>query len=115
MKTSDFTQACSNKLKRLGLSHWSVRWLPDPSSSTHGLAFPETNLIEIYDLTQEEALETLFHEVVEIKLRDSLRPYRVMVNKLIEGFQELSNVEKDKFIEELPLIFEVFQEFPPDV
>ena len=115
MLISDFVNASNNKLKRLSLGHWRVKWLPNPSSSTHGRAFPETNLIEIYDLTQEEALETLFHEVVEIKLRDSLRPYRVMVNKLIEGFQELSNVEKDKFIEELPLICEVFQEFPPDV
>ena len=75
---------------------------------------PETQIIEIYDPTEEAALDTLLHEVIEIKHRHSLRPYRVMVNKLIEGYQELTDTEKDRFIEELPLIFEVFQDSPRD-
>ena len=75
---------------------------------------PETQIIEIFDLTEEVAMDTLLHEVIEIKHRHSLRPYRVMVNKLIEGYQELTDTEKDRFIEELPLIFEVFQDSPRD-
>ena len=112
--TSDFLEISKKRLAQLGLSHWTVKWLPDPSSSVHGRAIPETQIIEIYDPTEEAALDTLLHEVIEIKHRHSLRPYRVMVNKLIEGYQELTDTEKDRFIEELPLIFEVFQDSPQD-
>jgi len=49
---------------------------------------------------------THLHEIVEIKLRSALRPYRVLVNKLIEGYQEIADGEKDRFIETLPQVFE---------
>ena len=115
MKVSDFAEVSTKRLVHLGLGHWKIKWLPNPSSSIRGRAIPQTLTIEVFDSTEEAALDTLLHEVIEIKLRQSLRPYRVMINKLIEGYQEISDTEKDRFLEELPLIFEVFQDSPLDV
>jgi hypothetical protein len=111
---SDFHRVAKKRLDCLELSHWRVIWVPDPSSGFKGRNLPERFLIEIHDVDPTEAMDTLFHEVVEIKLRNSLRPYRVLINKLIEGYQEITDMEKDRFIEELPLIFEVFQDSPQD-
>ena len=51
-------------------------------------------------------------EVVEIKLRSSLRPYRILVNKLIEGYQEIVDGDKYRFIEALNEVFEFAQRSP---
>ena len=58
-------------------------------------------MIEIYDLDEEGAWDTFLHEVIEIKMRSAQRPYRILVNKLIEGYQEIADQEKDQFIESL--------------
>ena len=68
---------------------------------------------EIYDSDEGDAWSTLIHEIIEIKLRSSLRPYRILVNKLIEGYQELADGEKDQFIESLNEVFEVARGSPP--
>ena len=100
-------------VKRLGLGQWSVRWLPDSSKRIRGKAIPETMLIEVYDVDQSQAWDTFIHEVVEIKLRSALRPYRVLVNKLIEGYQEIADCEKDSFIDSLAEVFDDARESPP--
>jgi hypothetical protein len=114
MVTSDFLKDSQKRLIQLGLGYWKVKWLPDPSSSVRGCVVPNSHIIEIFDVTESDALDTLLHEVIEIKMRSSLRPYRVIINKLIDAIQELADTEKDKFIEALPIIFEVFQESPQD-
>ena len=97
-------------LNRLGLRQWSARWLPDSSKRIRGKADPETMSIEVYDVNESEAWGTFFHEVVEIKMRSALRPYRVLVNKLIEGYQEIADHEKDSFIESLMDVFDAVHE-----
>jgi len=72
-----------------------------------------TRAREIYDVDEPEAWNTFIHEVIEIKLRSALRPYRILVNKLIEGYQEVVDGEKDRFIESLNEVFEVFRGSPP--
>jgi hypothetical protein len=114
-ESDDYYRIARKRLTHLGLGHWEVLWVPRSGSPVKGRAIPEKMLIEIYDIDPTDAMDTLLHEVVEIKLRDSIRPYRVLVNKLIEGYQEITDAEKDKFIESLPLIFEVFQDSPQDV
>jgi len=100
-------------LDGLGLRKWSVRWVPDSTNRLRGKADPETMSIEVYDVNEAEAWDTFFHEVVEIKMRSALRPYRVLVNKLIEGYQEIVDHEKDSFIESLMGAFDAFHESPP--
>lgn len=46
-------------------------------------------------------------------MRSALRPYRILVNKLIEGYQEITDDEKDRFIEGLSVVFEVARDSPP--
>ncbi|MFH2110976.1 MAG: hypothetical protein ABIJ47_06930 [Candidatus Bathyarchaeota archaeon] len=100
-------------LNRLGLGLWSARWLPDSTKRIRGKADPETMSIEVYDVNEAEAWGTFVHEVVEIKMRSALRPYRVLVNKLIEGYQEIADHEKDSFIESLMDVFDAVHESPP--
>jgi len=103
----------NQSLVRLGLGRWSASWLPDSSCPIRGRLIPEKLEIEIYDEDEENSWETFVHEVVEITMRSALRPYRILVNKLIEGYQELADGEKDRFIEGLNEIFEVARDSPP--
>jgi hypothetical protein len=113
MEVSKFEERTKNALTHLGLCPWQVCWLPDSSIPIRGRTLPKKLLIEIFDLDEEDAWNTFVHEIVEIKLRSALRPYRVLVNKLIEGYQELADKEKDRFIEELNVVFEVALGSPP--
>ena len=113
METSKFEEKAKNALSRLGVGHWRVCWLPDPSYSIRGRVVPEKQVIEIYDSDEEAAWSTFIHEIVEIKLRSALRPYRILVNKLIEGYQELADGEKDRFIDGLNEVFEVARDSLP--
>ena len=113
MKASKFEERAKNVLTRLGLSQWGVCWLSDSSYPIRGKTFPEKFLIEIYDLDEDDAWDTLIHEIVEIKLRSALRPYRLLVNSLIGVIQEIADGEKDRFIESLNEIFEVARGSPP--
>jgi len=101
----DLVARMSRTLKRVGLGNWRVCWLPDPSYPYQGRALPEKLLIEIHNEDEEEAWETFIHEVLEIKFRSALRPYMVLVNKLIEGYQQIVDGEKERFLEELPHLF----------
>jgi hypothetical protein len=110
----DLMARMSKTLKRVGLGNWRVRWLPDPSHPYQGRALPEKLLIEIYNEDAEEAWETFIHEVLEIKFRSALRPYMVLVNKLIEGYQQIVDGEKERFLGELPHLFGQIHASPPE-
>mgnify|MGYP001298183262 CR=1 FL=1 len=101
METNDYEKYMNETLRRLGLGYWSVYWLPDLSSSVRGRVLPKKMLIEIFDVDIDEAWKTFFHEVIEIKLRSTLRPYRLLVNSLIGIIEEITDNEKDIFIESL--------------
>jgi len=100
-------------LTSLGLGQWHVRWLPDSSHPIRGRVIPEKLMIKIYDFNEDDAWDTFIHEVVEIKMRLSLRPYRILVNSLIGVVQEIADGEKDRFIESLPAVFEDARDSPP--
>ena len=100
ISASDFDSRMNNFLGSIGLKYWKVCWIPSVMQ-VRGRIIPESYLIEIYDQNADDAFETFIHEVIEIKVRNSLRPYRIMVNKLIEGYQEIVDYEKDQFIESL--------------
>jgi hypothetical protein len=68
---------------------------------------------DIKDEDEEGAWDTFIHEMVEIKLRSALRPYRLLVNSLIGVIQEIADSEKDRFIMSLNDVFEVARGSPP--
>ena len=113
MEVDEFEAKAKVTLSRLGLGHWRVAWLPDLSPPIRGRAIPDILLIEIFDLDVDDAWVTFIHEAIEIKLRPLLRVYRMLINKLIEGYQELADAEKDRFIEELDEVYEVARGSPP--
>lgn len=101
MNIPELESRMQEKLASLGLNHWNILILPGESNTLRGKTIPENNLIEIYDTYSQDAWETFIHEIIEIKLRSAIRPYRILVNKLIEGYQEIVDFEKDQFIESL--------------
>jgi hypothetical protein len=110
----DLDSRMNDTLIQMGLKQWESRWLPGSTLGIRGRVDPDRKMIEIYDLNEEEAWITFIHELVEIRMRSALRPYRILVNKLIEGYQEIVDTEKDIFIESLIEVFDLLQDSPRD-
>jgi hypothetical protein len=101
----------SGIIKRLGLGEWAVLWRPDPTRHSRGQILPEAKIIIIYDNEPEAARETLLHEVIEIKLRPILRPYRDLVNSLIDWADKQTYEAKEGAIEDLLPILVKYVEY----
>jgi hypothetical protein len=92
-------------LFKLGLNEWRVAWKPGCSSTKRGETLPESKLILVYDMKPEDAMETLLHEALEIKIRGVTQPYRSLVNVLLEWADKVAYSEKEKAIDSLlPLL-----------
>lgn len=85
-----------------------VVWKPDNSKSVHGEI--KGNVIFLYDSEKAEAWSTFTHEVTEYKLQAVTRPYRILVNNLIETVEKSIYAEKEQFIEFLPKMIEVIKQ-----
>ncbi len=99
-------------LCRLGVN-LNVRWQPDCSKSVHGEI--KEDVIFLYDSNEAQAWQTFMHEVTEYKLQNVTRPYRLMINSLIETFEKSVYAEKEQFIDFLPKMIEVIKENQAEV
>jgi len=104
----------NNVLERVGLKGWTSVWAPE-KSSRRGEIIPRKRLIIVYDKDTSKAWETFSHELVELRLRSVLRPYRELCNKLIEVVESVTYVEKEAFINELPDLLQAIKEEAPDL
>ena len=95
--------------KSLGLNGWIVFWEPD-ETQPRGQIKPDNMVILIHDGEQEDAVRSLLHEVLEIKLRPMLKPYRGLVNALVEWADKQVYEAKEQAIEDLLPIFVKFVE-----
>jgi len=68
------------------------------------------NVIFLYDSNESEVWRTFTHEVTEYKLQNVTRPYRLIINSLIEAFEKSVYAEKEQFIDFLPKMIEVIKE-----
>jgi hypothetical protein len=68
------------------------------------------NIIFLYDSEKAEAWSTFTHEVTEYKLQAVTRPYRILINNLIEAVEKSIYAEKEQFIEFLPKMIEVVKQ-----
>lgn len=102
-------QRMNQFLGKVGLEGWTCVWTPDASKKMHGEILPRDRLILIYSSTNSEAWLTLLHEVLELRLRRVLKPYRLLVNSLIEVLEKTAYLEKERFLEDLPGILRVFE------
>lgn len=94
-------------LNQLGIN-LVVLWTPNESKSVHGEI--KGNVIFLYDSEKAEAWSTFTHEVTEYKLQAVTRPYRILVNNLIEAVEKSIYAEKEQFIEFLPKMIEVVKQ-----
>jgi len=85
-----------------------VLWTPNKSKSVHGEI--KGNVIFLYDSEKSEAWSTFTHEVTEYKLQAVTRPYRILINNLIEAVEKSIYAEKEQFIDFLPKMLEVIKE-----
>jgi len=104
----------NNVLERLGLKGWTSVWEPRKGSK-RGKIIPRERLIIIYDKDPSRAWETFQHELVELRLRRVLRPYRELCNKLIEVVENIAYMEKETFINDLPELLQAIKEGMPDL
>ena len=104
----------NNVLERLGLKGWKSVWEPRKGSK-RGEIIPRERLIIIYDKDPSKAWETFQHELVELRLRSVLRPYRELCNKLVEVIENVTYMEKEDFINELPDLLQAIKEGIPDL
>lgn len=86
----------------------TVSWTPDLSKNVHG----ELKGIKlfIYDENPQDAWSTFTHEVAEYRLQSVTRPYRLLINALIETFEKIEYAEKEQFVEFLPRIIQVIKQ-----
>ena len=98
-------------LCRLGVN-LNVRWQPNCSKSVHGEI--KGNIIFLFDSSESEVWQTLTHEVTEYKLQKVTKPYRLLINTLIEAVEKSIYTEKEQFIDFLPKMIETIRESQED-
>jgi hypothetical protein len=91
-------------LDRLGIP-LSVAWIIGDAKSIHG----EIKQVTLYinDQTKTDAFATFTHEIIEFKLKEVTRVYRVLINNLVDGYEKLAYQQKEEFIEFMLKLMEV--------
>jgi hypothetical protein len=94
-------------LNRLNLP-LRVLWTPREDMTIHGEI--KEGVILIYDSSEKEVIETFEHEVYEYKFKEVTRPYRMMVNSLIDILEKETYARKEAFFDFLPLFQETMKD-----
>ncbi len=66
--------------------------------------------ILIHNEESDAALETLLHEILELRFRRVERVYREAFNALVGAIQSMAYSEKEQFLNDLPNIIRAFEE-----
>jgi len=102
-------------LESFCLRGWSVVLAPD-ETQPRGKIQLEDQIILIHDSNEQDAMRTLLHEVLELKLRSLVSPYRSLTNLLIQWIDEEVYRIKERTIEELiPLLVRLFEVESPSL
>jgi len=84
-------------------------WLPSETPNEHSKIVLEEHLVMVYDKEEAEAWRSLFHEILEYRLRSLLSPYRKIINSLIEGIEEITYSEKERILDQVMKDFTVWR------
>lgn len=107
----ELEERMNRTLDSVGLRGWTAIWDPDHSKERRGESFPRSRTILIHDEEPDEAMETLLHEVLEVKMRPMLHPLFETVNGLIEVIQKLVYQQKEQVLDEVtPLLVQALRE-----
>lgn len=86
----------------------NVEWLPDTIKYQNGKKLVEEvsgDTIFIYTENPDEALEMVKHGFAEWMLNQHTKPYRQLINKLIELFEEQQYERKEETVEAIVRLF----------
>lgn len=97
-------------VKRLNLP-LEVAYLPDQNNSRR--AEIKDGTILIYDPEPDQAWQSLFHEILEYRLRGLISPHREIINKLIEAIEQITYKEKERILDQVMRDFSVWKELGP--
>lgn len=81
-----------------------ICWIPTSSSLKHGEI--KNGTIFLYDRIESETWKTFTHEIIEYRLQKFTRPYRMLINGLIDVIEKLIYEQKEELIESIPLLIE---------
>ena len=106
-----FLEEHMNEILHLfGLQEWYVLWEPDIKTEFKGECFPDDMSILISG-RPEDAVETLIHEILEIKLRPLLGAYMSAINQLMTLVDKLLYSTKERFLQDItPLMVQAIQD-----
>lgn len=108
-ETSKVQRKMQECLDRLDLP-LRVAWTPNRNHDKHGLIEESSGTIFLFDEAESEAWATFTHEVLEWKLRETLRPYRETINGLIEIIERTCYKRKEEFLEAIPNVLKAIEE-----
>jgi hypothetical protein len=101
-----------NELQKIKLkvgmgSDVNMKWLPGATKQKNGQTLLEEvlgNTILIYAEDLEEAKKLLAHGFIEWLLNQHTRNYRLLINKLIEVYEQIQYDEKEKIADAISKI-----------
>ncbi|MEM2892576.1 MAG: hypothetical protein QW486_00325 [Candidatus Bathyarchaeia archaeon] len=101
----ELTKALERFKERVGLGlELRLEWLPGKIRLKNGRRLEEEvigDTILIYSESPERAEELVAHGLAEWLLNQHTRRYRVLINKLIEVFEEIQYRDKERIVEAL--------------
>lgn len=109
IRPTKLTRTLEAELERLKLEvgmgfEVNVKWLPGTAKYKNGKQLLEEvvgNTIFVYVEDLAEAAHLLAHGFLEWLLNQHTRKYRLLINKLIELFEEIQYEEKEKIVDAL--------------
>lgn len=98
-------------LKIMNLEDWYALWEPDIDLPQKGKCYPDDKSIVICSGDEGEAMEVLFHEILELKLKPVLGAHMTVINQLNSIIQEFLYNKKERMIEDMiPYLMQLFEE-----
>jgi hypothetical protein len=76
-----------------------VVWEPRPDGALSGEV--KNNVIHVYDVEEEKALETLRHEFLDYCVSQAIEPYKEVTNRLIRMINDNAYRRKERIVEAL--------------
>ena len=76
-----------------------VVWMPNADSDLAGEV--KNNLIYVYEVDEEKAVDTLRHEFLDYCISQAIEPYKDVTNKLIRMINEEAYRKKERVVEAL--------------
>lgn len=76
-----------------------VVWKPSPDGTLSGEV--KDDLIYVYEVDEEKAVDTLKHEFLDYCLSQAIEPYKEVTNRLIRMINEDAYRKKERIVEAL--------------